>query len=84
MTRLDLIQALMAGAGISEYQAAKALNDHDRDIARRALAAAERRDAFTQATLTGLLAAHDSSVPPEELVHRALQYVDILLKEIDK
>jgi len=43
-----------------------------------------RRDAFAQATLTGLLAAHDSTVPPEELVGRALQYVDIVMKETSK
>ena len=84
MTRLDLIQALMAGAGISEYQAAKALNDHDRDVARRALAAVERRDAFAQAALTGMLATRGGTTPPEELVHAALQHVDIMLKELDR
>jgi len=84
MTSLDLIHALMVGAGISQFQAAKVLGEHDREIARNALASATRRDAFAQATLTGLLAAHDSTVPPEELVGRALQYVDIVMKETSK
>ena len=83
MTRLDLLQALMAGAGISEFQAAKALNEHDRDVARRALAAVERRDAFMQAALTGALCS-GRLTPPEQLVHEVLQIVDIMLKEIDK
>lgn len=84
MTRLDLIRALMAGAGISEYQAAQALRDHGASYRRKVLADTMRRDTFAQAALTGLLAAHDSTLPPEELVHRALQHVDIMLKEMDK
>lgn len=84
MTRLDLIHALMTGAGISRYQAAKALGEHDAEVRKQALASVERRDAFARAALTGLLAAHDSTVPPEELAHRALQHVDIMLKELDK
>jgi len=43
MTSLDLIQALMVGAGISQFQAAKVLGEHDREIARNALAGATRR-----------------------------------------
>jgi hypothetical protein len=84
MTTLDIIQALMAGAGISQYQAAQALRDHDAEVRRKVLADTMRRDAFTQAAFTGLLAARGGVTPPEELVHAALQHVDIMLKELDK
>lgn len=83
MTRLDLIQAIMAGAGISQYQAAKVLNEHDREVARQALASADRRDSFAAAALNGMLCS-GRIAPPEELVHAALQHVDIMLKELDK
>jgi hypothetical protein len=83
MTRLDIIQALMVGAGISQYQAAKIMREHDAEVRRKALAGAERRDRFAAAALSGVLARFAGIAPPEQLVRQVLQHVDILIKELD-
>jgi hypothetical protein len=84
MTRLDLIQAIMAGAGVSQYKAAGILREHDAEVRRKALEDAARRDTIAGMALAGVLAHRVGSTPPEELVRVTLQHVDIMLKELDK
>lgn len=81
MTRLDIIQALMRGAGMTQYAAAKVLREHDAEVRQRALGEAQRRDALAGMALAGML-ARGRQVPPEEVVHETLQHVDIMLKEL--
>jgi hypothetical protein len=83
MTRLDIIQAIMAGAGISQLAAIKVLNEHDESVRAQALANTARRDEFARAALQGMLCC-GKLVAPEELARRALKQADLLMVEIDK
>lgn len=84
MTRLDIIQALMVGAGISQYQAAKVLQEHDAEIKRTVLASKQRREDLAKHALQGLLCADGFSNPPETFAARAVRLADSLIAEIDK
>lgn len=83
MTRLDIIKAIMDGAGISMVAASRALREHIDTAVERDRASRQRREGIA-ATLLGGLLCSAKMVAPEEQVRRALQHTDILIGEIDK
>lgn len=83
MTRLDIIKAIMAGAGISEVAAIRALHDHDESVRAQVLADKARRENIASAAMQGMLCC-GKLVAPEELARRALHQADLLIAEIDK
>lgn len=83
MTQIDLVQAIVAGASVSQMAAAKALREHINAAVERELAGRDRRDEFARAALQGMLCC-GKLVAPEELARRALHQADLLIQEIDK
>ncbi|PQV51842.1 hypothetical protein [Paraburkholderia sp. BL21I4N1] len=83
MTRLDIIRAIMGGAGISQMAAIKALREHDESVRAQLREETGRREDIAKHALQGIL-CNGRLVTPEEIVRQALQHADILIAEIDK